>query len=309
LIMSTRTRSILQGLLVAFLWSTSWILVKSFLEDFPPLLLTGMRYFFAALILLPGVIKEKRAIQTLSRKNWLRLGVLGLAFYSITQGSIYAALAYLDATSLSLLLNFTTIFVAVFSVMALQEIPTRKNWFGIGLFLVGVVLYFYPVSDFNGQFLGVILAGIAVAANTISGLLGRVVNRESILPAPAVTGISMGMGSVVLLSVGLAAEPLPHFSLKYVAVLAWLVLVNTAFAFSLWNRTLQHLTAVESSIINNTILVQTAVLAWIFLGEQPSPIEWVGLAFASLGILLANLKPNGKRRERRSVKTDPSNSQ
>ena len=40
----------------------------------------------------------------------------------------------------------------------------------------------------------------------------------------------------------------------------WLALVNSAFAFTLWNRTLRTLSATESSVINNTMLIQIAIL-------------------------------------------------
>ena len=39
---------------------------------------------------------------------------------------------------------------------------------------------------------------------------------------------------------------------------------------TIWNYTLRTLTAMESSIINGTMLIQIAVLAWIFLGEDIS---------------------------------------
>jgi len=50
-------------------------------------------------------------------------------------------------------------------------------------------------------------------------------------------------------------------------IIALLAIVNAAFAFTLWNKSLQMLTAVESSIINGTMLPQIAILAWIFLNE------------------------------------------
>jgi drug/metabolite transporter (DMT)-like permease len=43
---------------------------------------------------------------------------------------------------------------------------------------------------------------------------------------------------------------------------------------------------VESSIINNTMLIQIAILAWLFLGDQLSGQEIVGLALAVAGTLI-----------------------
>jgi len=50
------------------------------------------------------------------------------------------------------------------------------------------------------------------------------------------------------------------------------------------------LSAVESSIINNTMLIQIAVLAWLFLGESLRTLGILGLGLAALGTLLVQLR-------------------
>ena len=50
----------------------------------------------------------------------------------------------------------------------------------------------------------------------------------------------------------------------------------TAFAFTLWNLSLQRLSAVESASVNNTMLVQIALLAWLLLGERLTPAQAAG---------------------------------
>ena len=67
-------------------------------------------------------------------------------------------------------------------------------------------------------------------------------------------------------------------------------MVNTALAFTLWNATLRRLSATESSIINSTMLVQIAVLAWVFLGERITWKEGIGMALAGLGALLVQMR-------------------
>ena len=48
--------------------------------------------------------------------------------------------------------------------------------------------------------------------------------------------------------------------------------------------TLQRLSAVESASINNTMLVQIALLAWLFLGEAPGAFGLLGIALVSAGV-------------------------
>ena len=71
----------------------------------------------------------------------------------------------------------------------------------------------------------------------------------------------------------------------------WLAVVNTAFAFTLWNHTLRTLTAIESNVMNNTMLIQIALLAWIFLGESLNGRQLLGIALAVVGIAIVQLAP------------------
>jgi drug/metabolite transporter (DMT)-like permease len=77
-------------------------------------------------------------------------------------------------------------------------------------------------------------------------------------------------------------------------IIAWLAIVNTAVAFTLWNKSLQSLTAIESSIINNTMLPQIAILAWIFLDEPLNLRQILGLGLVTIGIIIVQVW-RGKR--------------
>jgi drug/metabolite transporter (DMT)-like permease len=82
----------------------------------------------------------------------------------------------------------------------------------------------------------------------------------------------------------------PQLTLVHWAIILWLAVVNTALAFTLWNRTLRTLSAMESSIINNTMLFQIAVLAWLLLDESLSRRQVVGMVLAALGTLLVQIQ-------------------
>ncbi|MCB0751534.1 MAG: DMT family transporter, partial [Ignavibacteriae bacterium] len=96
--------------------------------------------------------------------------------------------------------------------------------------------------------------------------------------------------AIILLFTGLIQNGLPTISTTNWVYLIWLAAINTAFAFTLWNLTLQNLSAMESSIINGTMLIQIAVLAWIFLGESITAQEGFGMLIAVVGALFVQLK-------------------
>ena len=103
--------------------------------------------------------------------------------------------------------------------------------------------------------LGFVLAIFTVSANAGASMLGRAVNRQENIPPLVVTVISMGIGSFILLGAGLVMDGWPVLNFNNWLVILILAVVNTAFAFTLWNKTLQVLSSVESSMINNTMLI------------------------------------------------------
>lgn len=284
--------AILQALFVVFLWATSWVLVKIGLQDIPPVTFAGLRYFLAFLCLLMFAALKGSGddIRRLSKSSWLRLIVLGALFYAVTQGAIFVALAYLPAVTVNLLWSFSSVIVAVMGAVWLAERPSGLQWFGMSLAVLGAVLYFYPVEIPHSQTIGLVVASIGILANSFSSILGRDVNRSGRIHPLVVTVISMGAGSVMLLAAGIATEDLPTINLQGWGIILWLALVNTAFAFTLWNHTLRTLSAVESSIINGTMMIWIPVLAILFLGETVTPKEVLGLVVTGLGTLIVQLR-------------------
>lgn len=289
---SPRLTAILQALLVTLIWSASWVLIKLGLADIPPVTFAGLRYFIAFLCLAALAARSaqsRAAVKRLTRRQWGLLVVLGFTFYTLTQGTQFVALTSLPAVTLSLLLNFTPVVVLGLGAALLNERPSRRQLMGIGLFLLGALIYFWPVSFPAQEVFGLIVGLVGVLANGFSSVLGRYVNRDGAITPLVVTTISMGSGSALLLGGGLLVEGLPALSLPAWALIVWLAVVHTALAFTLWNATLRTLSAVESSVINNTMLVQIALLAWLFLGETITGQGALGLLLAAVGILVVQV--------------------
>ena len=193
----------MQALLVTFIWSTSWVLIKFGLVDVPALTFAGLRYGLAFACLVPFMFRSGRwaVLRTLTRLDWLRLVGLGLLLYTVAQGAQFVGLAYLPAMTVSLVLNFTTLVVAFGGILFLSEYPSRLQWLGVILFMLGIAAYFYPVNIPQGQWFGLAVVLLGVFANAISSVLGRSINRETQIPPLTVTVVSMGIDE---LSHGLA---------------------------------------------------------------------------------------------------------
>lgn len=284
--------AILLALLVTFLWSTSFVIIKIGLVEIPPLTFAGLRYTIAFICLLPFAFTKTNSsiIKKLNKKDWWKLILLGFLFYAFTQGTQFIGLSLLPAVTVSLWLNFTPLIVAFMSILFLNEFPTKLQWIGVLIFIIGIFTYFFPVEINQIQITGLIVMTIGVFANAASAVLGRNINRENKLNPLVVTVVSMGIGSIILLITGLTIQGIPSISFQNLLFLLWLAIVNTALAFTIWNFTLRTLSAMESSIINGTMLIQIAVLAWLFLDEFISLKEGIGMLMAAAGVLFVQLR-------------------
>ncbi|MCA9999880.1 MAG: DMT family transporter [Anaerolineales bacterium] len=288
---SSHVTAVFQALFVTFLWSTSWVLIKIGLKDIPALTFAGLRYGLAFLCLLPFFWRGggPDEVRQLNRAGWLSLLGLGLIFYALTQGAQFVGLAYLPAVTVNVMLGFTSIVVALLGVGLLGERPSPWQWLGMLVAISGGLLYFYPVQIPQAQLVGFVAVTVGVLANAGSAVLGRSINRAGRLRPLTITTVSMGIGAMLLLVAGIVTQGFPALRWQSWAIIGWLALVNTAFAFTLWNVSLRTLSAMESSIINNTMAVQIPILAVIFLGERLNGRQVAGLVVAIIGALLVQL--------------------
>lgn len=279
-------------MLVTFLWSTSFIIIKWGLVDIPPITYAGLRYILAFFIFIPFILKKKylNEIKQLNSAQWKSLLLLGLVFYTFTQGAQFLGLSLLPSVTVSLLLNFTPIIVAIMGIFLLNEKPSLLQWIGSILFIIGIIAYFFPVNFSGNKGIGLGIMFIGVLANAGSAIIGRDINRKKNITPLVITFISLGVGAIILMGIGFTLNGLPALNLKNWIFLLWLAGINTAFAFTLWNVTLRSLTAMESSIINGTMLIQIAILAWYYLGEKISIQEGLGMAIAATGAVLVQIR-------------------
>lgn len=289
----SRIKAILLAVVVTIIWSTSWVLIKIGLADIPAMTFAGLRYMLASLLFFPLLLKKdiREQIKRLSGHQWAVMVLLGIVLYTIGQGGQFLGLAYLPSVTVSLILNLSALFVAIVSSITIKERLTWLQWLGVLLNLAGVVIYFNPASNpMHGHWLGWLFAVLSLLGNSVGSIIGREVNRSARIHPIVITGISMTIGSALMLLTGILWQGLPPLSTQSIWIIVILAVVNTAVCFTIWNYTQQTLMATETAILNNTMLVYISVLAWIFLDEKQSPMGIVGLILALVGAMLVQIQ-------------------
>lgn len=289
----SHSRALTAALAVTFLWSSSWVLIRWGLDDeaLEPLTFAALRYGLATVVLAVWLASKpavRGSIRSLDRSALASIGGLGLVFYAVTQGAQFVAIDNQPAATTSLVLSLSPLLVAGLGARTLGEHPSGRQVTGALAVVAGAWLYFS--GDLGATTAGMVAALIGLLANVAAALMGRQINRTATVAPTVVTVMSMGIGAVALIVTGLVVEGIPEISWRAALIIAWLAVFNTALAFTMWNYSLRRLSALESSAINNTMLIQIALLAWIFLREPLGGGEIAGIVLVSLGVLLVQTR-------------------
>lgn len=282
-----RLGALLEALLVTFLWSTSYILTKIGLTEISPLVLVSLRYVVASLILVPAAVLrgEHRA---LDGRAALKLVFLGITGYSVAQGLQCVGLYHLPAVTVTFILNFTPVIVLTLGLVFLKTTPTPRQVAGIALVIAGAYIYFgggVSASSLTGVIV-TFVSGLGWAAYLVAS---RAFFKPGEIGPLGLSAFAMGVGTVFIAGSAWAYEGFTALSLGGWGIVIWLGVVNTAAAFFLWNHALQRVEAFEISILQNTMLIQIAILSVIFLGEKLTASKMLGMAAVFVGVLIVQL--------------------
>lgn len=269
----TRSVAILETLLCAFIWGSSFVGVKIVLRYTGPLTVAGIRYFLAFLLLLPWLIRRTPNASVLWRTHRLRLTLMGLAQYTFGNGALFIALQTIPATTVSLSMSFLPIPVAFIAYLRMRERPRALQLAGILTATVGGLIFFSPGIEGSVSALGwgALLFGLGVLA--LYPVLAREVARVREISTLALTAFPLGIGGATLLLLAAGMEGIPAMPAYAWGVLIGLAVINTLVAYLLYTHALQRLHAVEANIMLNLTPVGTALIAWAALGERLQPIQ------------------------------------
>jgi drug/metabolite transporter (DMT)-like permease len=264
------------------------------LPDIGPLLIAGLRYFLAFLVLSPLILRQDRKLASIRPKLWGQFAIIGVSAYSIGNGALFWALRYLDATTVSFMMSVSPILILFAGMVLLREYPSRWQIGGIIISLIGGVLFFSPGLAAEEP-LGLAIVMLGLFGFTAFGIQGRSVARTREVSTLDLTGFPLALGGGLLLIIGLLIERKPILSLNGWLIITWLAIVNTAFAYVLYNHALKTITALEMNVLLNLSPLGTALMAWLILGEILSSIQIIGVLIVIVGVTIVQIAGNRKK--------------
>ena len=280
-------RDFILAIFVPCLWGIGFVITKPGMEQFPPMLINGLRWSVTGLVLVWWFPIPKKFL-----KELLILSFIGCTLqYSLT----FSGLNIIDASSAVLFVQFEVPFGILIAFLWLKEKPSIKNLIGLVIAFTGLIVL-SGTPSLQGKYLGVILvlsgaftwALAQVFAKPISERLNGIVITAwlGVLAGPQlILASQLFEGSVVS-------------NIRSADYQAWLIvlylgLLMNALGYSIWYYVLGIYPVNKILPIMLLLPVTGVVTAIMFLGERPDLKVFMGgivILFGVGMILIGKIK-------------------
>ncbi|WVX84051.1 DMT family transporter [Niallia oryzisoli] len=274
-------------LLTCLFWAGNFVVSKSLVEHASPVILTTLRWMIAVVCLVPLVWwKEKKLLPPRNALVPLFLmGLTGVVLFNLLQ---FLALEQTTATNVGLISTLNMISIAVCSFVFLKEKINRLQFVSMIFSLFGVLLVlskgkidYLLTLNFNTGDLWMIAAVCVWGLYTICTKWAM--TKTSALMSTLYSAI---FGLIILLPLSVTNFTVSNISTSFLGAIAYASVISTVVCMLLWNICVQKLGSTTSGVFLNFNPIFTAILAFLFLGEQITWIQGIGSAIVITGCYL-----------------------
>ena len=269
------------------LWSAGYPIAKIGLRYSDPLTLLALRYASALVLLAPSVVVYWPPFPRNARA-WMQVLIVGFLIQAAYFGLAYTSFKFgASAGAVALIVSMQPIVVGLLAPLVISERLNIWRWLGLVLGLAGAGLVIVARSKVEVESVwGVGFAVAALLAISAATLCEKGFG-ERINPLTS-SFVQYAVGLVCILPFAWWLEPMHvNPTPELVLVLAYLVIGNSIIAISLLLAMIRAGEASRVSALLFLVPPMAALIAWGMIGEAMPPLAWVGMAVATLGVLLA----------------------
>ena len=279
----------LAPLVFVLVWSTGFIGARIGTRYAAPFTVLAIRLSIAsiALALLTVAFKSAWPRQTIDYRRSVVIGILLHAGY--LGGTFVAVDLGLPVSVSALVVSLQPVLVAALSKPVLGEQLIIRQWVGVALGLIGVIIVLTPGLMHQGATtysVGAVTAAIVSLLSTTTATLMQKRYGGSI-PMLAGTSVQYAAAAIVLV---IAAALFENFQVnwtpQFVGILSWMIGALSIGAVLLMFWLLRRGTAAGFSSLYFLVPPVTAVMAYLLFGEHLPAVALIGLGVRSLGVLL-----------------------
>ena len=267
-----RWMTLLAFAVIYFVWGSTFLAIRVGVREVPPLLLAGMRFFAAGIVLYAWMRAAGTASPT--RREWAAVTLLAALIFLVDYGLVFWAEQRVPSGITAVMLATIPVVTALLEILILR---THKLTLRLGCALVvglaGVAVLVSRSVGFGDA--PIERSGaIALVVGAISWSLASVLTRKLSLPESKVisSGAQMLVGGILLMVAAALFGEFRSFHWQSVSVGAWLALAYltvagsiVAFTAYVWLIHHESPTKVGTYAYVNPVV---AVLVGYFLGGE-----------------------------------------
>ena len=267
--------------LVPIFLGFGFVIAKPAMEYFPPMLLMGLRFMFAASILVWWFPIPKSYL----KKIFIASLIANTLQYTVT----YTGLSLIDASAAVLLVQMEVPFGVIFAYLILKEKPTLRSIIGIAIAFIGVYIL-TGTPNLDGKFIGTALVVIGSGIWAFGQVLVKPLSKE-LNPLALVAWLALFSGPILIsLSAIFDGNTINYF--KSANLNTWIIAIYLGFimqpiTYGCFYYVLKNNPLYKVLPIVTMGIPLTGLLAAIFLlGEDPTKELFIGGAIIILGVIL-----------------------
>ena len=267
--------------LVPIFLGFGFVIAKPAFESFPPILLMGIRFTFAASILVWWFPIPRGYL----KKIFIASFIANTLQYSIT----YTGLNYIEASSAVLLVQMEVPFGVIFAYFMLKEKPTLRALIGITIAFIGVYIL-TGSPNLDGKFFGIALTILGSAIWALGQVIVKPLSKE-INPLALVAWLALFSGPI-LISLSAIIDGNTINYLTKASFDHWLIAIYIGFlmqpiTYGCFYYVLKNNPLYKVLPIVTMGIPPTGLLAAIFLlGEKPTAELFIGGAIIIFGVIM-----------------------
>lgn len=275
---------------LAFIWGSSFILIKKGLVGLTPMQLGSLRIIFAAIFLL---LIGFKSLSKIPHVKWKYIALTATLGTFIPAFLFAVAQTQIDSSVSSILNSLTPLNTLIFGVLAFGLTFRRPQVFGVVIGLIGTFLLIingamhHPEQNYYYAIL-IIIASVCYAINV--NLIKKYLSDLS--PLSITTGnflILLLPALVILFFSGffdvIHVESVQH-SILFILILG---VVGTGIANIIFFKTIQISSPVFATSV--TYLIPVVAFGWgLFDNEMLTPIQFLGAFIILFGVYLSAKK-------------------
>ena len=268
------------------LWSTGFIGAKLGLPYAEPFTFLSLRFVIVIGLMLILCLVT-RAPWPKDAKAIFHIAIAGALVNGVYLSGVFSSVKVGLPVGLSALITgLQPVLTAIFARHLLGETVSSKQWMGILIGFIGVVLVvFNKIHGPESNILGISLATIALLGITAGTLYQKKYCSTMNLRSGSVIQFSSSLIIVSLLAGSLETREI-QWSGEFIFAILWLVIVLSVGAISLLSMLIRRGAASKVASLFYLVPPVTALMSFFVFDETLGPLELVGMAAVVVGVAM-----------------------